>query len=299
MILYPSGDKPAYRLQYDSNYSGITDREITIIAPFDLEDDQYLEAYCFLRGGKRTFQSERIISLTNISTGETFNNRDFKFQFKPVSVIIKKTISATGNVYYYEKIGVVSKHYKPTWVKIGMQTYHNYLFEHANDFIKREYNNHNEVCYLEWNEKQHRQRKLESNENELSVKEPVDIETFISLKAMKSENNTEYYYEKFGDSGFWTRIGKVDFEYKVAQNKDYALDIKYDSSSSVVFIRYKLDNNHTWGKWGLKPVSKTSYDKDGNIDVTLSFEKIPPQEKSGCGFILLFIVSFTIIIYLI
>jgi len=178
MIVETTGNIASHRLIYNSNYSGITEREIALLSPFDTEEDQYLNAYCFLRKEKRTFDTTKIISLTNLSSGEIFNTQDFKFQFKPVVRIIKKTVSESGNVYYYEKRGVVSKEYKPVWEKIGRQYFQNKLLDHVKDAVSIQYDNNNEVCYLEWHEKQsNRGNNKEKVESTLNIDKKFQNET--------------------------------------------------------------------------------------------------------------------------
>lgn len=125
-------------------------------------------------------------------------------------------------------------------------------------------------------------------------------EIIVTIKATKSSNNKIYYQEQFGDDSYWRRIGKEDFDYSVTENKDYALEVKYDDTNSVIYMRYKLDNERSWSKFGLKPVTNTHIDKDGNTHIDLSFEKLK-NKKSGCAssFIMFIaIVLFAIILLL-
>jgi len=154
MIINQSDKNAVFKLVYNSSYSGVTVRNIAIISPLDTEEDQYLEAYCFLRQKRRSFNTSNIVSLTNLETGEVLEKKNFKFQFKPIVRMIKKTISKSGNIYYYEKVGIFSKKHKPTWEKIGQQRFDYYVTNHSNNAVKIERDSSNEVSYLEWNEKQ-------------------------------------------------------------------------------------------------------------------------------------------------
>lgn len=154
MIINQTDKKAAFKLVYDSKYSGVTERNISILSPLDTEEDQYLEAYCFLRQQRRTFNTSNIISLTNLETGDVIEKKDFKFQFKPLVWMTKKNVSKSGNIYYYEKVGVFSKNFKPSWEKIGRQRFNDHVLNNLKGSVKVERDSSNEICYLEWHEKQ-------------------------------------------------------------------------------------------------------------------------------------------------
>ena len=101
--------------------------------------------------------------------------------------MIKKTISKSGNIYYYEKVGIFSKKHKPTWEKIGQQRFDYYVTNHSNNAVKIERDSSNEVSYLEWNEKQNTKvdREVSDVESNNLIKESRSITQAQGFKRIK------------------------------------------------------------------------------------------------------------------
>lgn len=86
-----------------------------------------------------------------------------------------------------------------------------------------------------------------------------------SLKVTITKNGTPYFYERSGDDGYWSRIDQPFFEFLVAENKNQALETRYDDKGSIVFLRYEYDENRGKGKGGLRTVWENISEKsDGN-----------------------------------
>lgn len=107
-------------------------------------------------------------------------------------------------------------------------------------------------------------------------------EIIVTVKITKGKSNKLFYYEQFGKDSHWSRISQDYFEYYLKEYKDFAMKTDYDESNNVVLLTFKLNNERTWAKLGLKRIRKETKDRNGNTIVDLGFEKIGQNKPKGC-----------------
>jgi len=110
-----------------------------------------------------------------------------------------------------------------------------------------------------------------------------ESEIIVSVKVVVTKTGQPWYYERFGDDSHWQRIDKDRYDWNVKENKNYALELEQDEKGEVKFLRYKLDNERSWAKLGIKPTNTQHTDQEGNTIVTLGFEKIEGKKPKGCA----------------
>lgn len=219
-----------------------------------------------------------------------------------VPVELKKTIIVSSikaekvkndKLFFYEREDDNS-----SWIRMAKLSFDYAIKENKDYALEIKYGQSNSVIlmrYVKDSELIWSRYNIKSIPKQIIEEEPT--KTINTLKVTISKNGNPYFYERAGEGGYWSRIDKSFFEHLVSDNKDYALETKYDETGTIIYLRYEFDSARGWEKYGVKPIWENSINKTGNHSINLRFKSIQIKKTKGC--LSLFIGIAVLILYVV